>query len=93
MVYTVSRLKGDAGQMKKKKLEAKLTKTKKKLAKARTELDSMLAIIDKSGMPKASSKPAAGKKVTRKAATPARKAGTKPAAKPAGKPRTTPRTK
>jgi hypothetical protein len=73
--------------MKKKKLEAKLTKTKKKLAKARTELDAMLAVIDKSGMPKAASKPAAGRKTTRKA-TPVKKTAAKSAAKkPAAKPR------
>ena len=78
--------------MKKKKLAAKLTKTKKKLAKMKTELDAVLALIDKSGMPKASSRPAAGKKVTRKAATPVRKSATRPAAT-AGKPRTTSRSK
>ena len=66
--------------MKKKKLETKLAKTKKKLAKTRTELDAMLAIIDKSGMPKDSSKPAVGK-------------ARKPAAKKAAKPRTTLRAK
>lgn len=74
--------------MKRKKLEAKLTKTKKKLAKTRTELDAMLEIMDKSGMPKASSKPAVGKGTKRKAASPAKKA-----VKPAAKPRTTSRSK
>lgn len=59
--------------MKKKKLEAKLTKTKKKLAKTRTELDAMLAIIDKSGMPKASEKPAVGSKAKPAKAPPAKK--------------------
>ena len=38
--------------MKKKKLQAKLDKTKKKLSAARTELDAMLSIMAASGMPK-----------------------------------------
>ena len=46
--------------MKKKKLETKLAKTKKKLAKTKTELDAMLLIIEASGMPKDSEKPAVG---------------------------------
>lgn len=52
--------------MKKKKLEKKLSKTKKKLAETQTELDAMLGIIEASGMPKASDKTAVRKKAAPK---------------------------
>jgi hypothetical protein len=65
--------------MKKKKLEAKLTKTKKKLAQTRDELDAMLALIDQSGLPKAAEKPFVGKEPKSNSKAPAKK----PAAKPA----------
>lgn len=67
--------------MKKKKFEAKLTKARKKLAKAQTELDALLALIDASGMPKAAEKPFTGTKPAPKAAAPAKKPTAKPAAK------------
>jgi hypothetical protein len=58
--------------MKKKKLESKLSKTKKKLADTRTELDAVLSIIKKSGMPKTDEKPAVGKRPARKPAAAAK---------------------
>ncbi|MBK8305323.1 MAG: hypothetical protein IPK98_18880 [Chloracidobacterium sp.] len=48
--------------MKKKRLEAKLTKTKKKLAKTKSQLDEMLSIMEASGMPKSGSKSVVGEK-------------------------------
>ena len=68
--------------MKKKKLEAKLAKTKKKLADTKTELDAMLSIMEASGMPKAGSKPVAGRPDV-----PKNKAST-PTAKPAARAKT-----
>jgi hypothetical protein len=67
--------------MKKKKLEAKLTKTREKLAATRTQLDEMLSIMEASGMPKAKEKPTAGKTEVAKPAT------SKSAAKPPGRPK------
>jgi hypothetical protein len=68
--------------MKKKKLEAKLTKTRKKLAATKTQLDEMLSIMEASGMPKAKANPAAGKTDVAKPAT------AKSTAKPPAKPKT-----
>ena len=55
--------------MKKKKLQKKLTKTKKKLSAAESQLTEVLSIMDKSGMPKAAAAPAAGTKPAAKNAT------------------------
>ena len=65
--------------MKKKKLEAKLTKTRKKLAATKTQLDEMLSIMEASGMPKAKAKPAVGKAETTK--SPAKPKAARPATK------------
>ena len=76
--------------MKKKKLEAKLTKTRKKLAATKTQLDEMLSIMKATGMPKAKAKPAAGKTEVGKPAT--AKSAVKPLEKPkAASPAKTPK--
>jgi len=72
--------------MKKKKLAAKLTRTKRKLAATRSQLNEMLTIMKKSGMPKAGAKPAAGKAAPAKKTVRKSAAKAKPAAKAAPKP-------